>query len=108
MRYKTVEPRDGGKRATIKIAQRLNRSSGLLAASVLLDSAVEHYRGDFKNPAMITPIATPLITRHVSVEFSASGGRKKLNNRSPPSRTTRSPRGKSLAMAGARTSSPPV
>jgi hypothetical protein len=62
MRYKADQLRDGGKRATIKAAQRLNRSSGLLAASVLLDSAVEHYRGDFKNPAMITPIATSLLT----------------------------------------------
>ena len=33
----------------------------VLADSVLLDSAAEHYRGDFKNPAMITPIATSLI-----------------------------------------------
>ena len=42
-------------------AQQLNRSSGILAASVLLDSAVEHYRGSFHNPAMVTPIATSLV-----------------------------------------------
>jgi hypothetical protein len=45
----------------VKAAQRLNRSSGILAASVLLDSAVEHYRGSFHNPAMVTPIATSLV-----------------------------------------------
>lgn len=42
---------------TVRAARRLNRSAGILAASVLLDSAVEHYRGSFKNPAMVTPLA---------------------------------------------------
>lgn len=42
---------------TVRAARRLNRSAGLLAASVLLDSAIEHYRGSFKNPAMVTPLA---------------------------------------------------
>ncbi len=45
-----IDPRDAGKRATVKAVQRLNWSSGILAASVLLDSAVEHYRGNFENP----------------------------------------------------------
>ena len=42
---------------TVGAARRLNRSAGILASSVLLDSAVEHYRGSFKNPAMVTPLA---------------------------------------------------
>jgi hypothetical protein len=42
---------------TVRAARRLNRSAGLLAASVLLDSAIEHYRGSFENPAMFTPLA---------------------------------------------------
>ena len=62
-------PRDNGERATVKAAQRLNRSSGLLAASVLLDSAVEHYRGSFENPAMVTPI----VTSAVALLASANG-----------------------------------
>ncbi|MFK4134770.1 hypothetical protein ACI2KR_21150 [Pseudomonas luteola] len=41
----------------IDAARALNRGSGLLALSVLLDSALEHYRGDFKNRAMYTPLA---------------------------------------------------
>nr|WP_295739088.1 hypothetical protein [uncultured Acidocella sp.] len=41
-------------------AKRLNRGAAMLATSVLLDSAIEHYRGDFHNPAMLTPIATSL------------------------------------------------
>ncbi len=35
----------------------LNRAAGLLAAAVLADSAVEHYRGSFENPAMVAPLA---------------------------------------------------
>ena len=43
-----------GTDATVKAAKRLNRAAGTLALSVLLDSALEHYRGSFKNPAMFT------------------------------------------------------
>ena len=39
-------------------ARSLNRGAGLLAASVALDSALEHYRGDFQNRAMYTPLIT--------------------------------------------------
>ena len=42
-------------------ARRLNRAAGTIAASVLIDSAMEHYRGDFKNKAMYTPIATSVL-----------------------------------------------
>lgn len=42
---------------TTEAARGLNRSAGLLAASVLFDSAVEHHRGRFFNPAMWTPLA---------------------------------------------------
>jgi hypothetical protein len=42
--------------ATVVAAQRLNRAAGLLAGSVLVDSAVEHYRGSFENRAMVTPL----------------------------------------------------
>jgi hypothetical protein len=42
----------------VKAARRLNRSSGMLALSVLADSAVEHYRGSFENKAMYTPLLT--------------------------------------------------
>ncbi len=62
-----LAPQDAGKRATVKAAQRLNRSSGILAASVLMDSAVEHYRGDFQNRAMITPILTSLVALAASL-----------------------------------------
>ncbi len=47
-------------------ARRLNRAAGVLAFSVLADSAVEHYRGSFHNRAMYTPIAVSLLTLAVS------------------------------------------
>ncbi|TAL85389.1 MAG: hypothetical protein EPN74_08505 [Rhodanobacter sp.] len=42
----------------IAAASRFNHSSSLLALSVLADSAVEHYRGSFKNPAMFIPLVS--------------------------------------------------
>jgi hypothetical protein len=47
---------DPAKHATVRAAHRLNRSSATLAASVLFDSAIEHYRGSFHNKAMFTPL----------------------------------------------------
>ena len=45
-------------RTTINAGRRLNAASGLLAASVLADSAIEHYRGAFENRAMYIPLVT--------------------------------------------------
>lgn len=56
-------------RATVKAAHRLNRSSATLAASVLFDSAIEHYRGSFHNKAMFTP----LVSSTLSLIASAHG-----------------------------------
>jgi hypothetical protein len=47
-------------------ARRLNRAAGLLASSVLADSAVEHYRGSFQNPAMFAPLVTSALALGVS------------------------------------------
>ena len=52
--------------ATVRAAQRLNRGSALLAASVLMDSAVEHYRGSFDNRAMYTPLLMSALTLAIS------------------------------------------
>src|ERR1700754_5069713 len=43
-------------RVHIDAARGFNHSSALLAFSALTDSAVEHYRGSFENPAMVTPL----------------------------------------------------
>jgi hypothetical protein len=53
--------------AAIRAARRLNRAAGTLAASVLADSAVEHYRGSFHNKAMFAPLVTSALSLAVSV-----------------------------------------
>lgn len=50
-------------------ARTLNRGAGLLAFSVATDSAMEHYRGDFQNRAMYTP----LFTSGLSLLISSQG-----------------------------------
>ena len=57
--------------AAVLAARRLNRAAGVIAASVLADSAVEHYRGSFHNRAMVTP----LLTAGLSLAVSAHGSR---------------------------------
>lgn len=56
---------------TVKTARRLNRAAGTLAASVLADSSVEHYRGSFKNKAMYTPLAVSALTLATSIHGTA-------------------------------------
>ena len=66
------EPRPqlpSGMPAAIRAGRRLNHASGVLAVSVLLDSAVEHYRGSFENKAMISP----LISSALSIAASLHG-----------------------------------
>ncbi|MEM5382779.1 hypothetical protein VSR68_04130 [Paraburkholderia phymatum] len=45
-------------RIHIDAARGFNHGSALLAFSALADSAVEHYRGSFDNPAMYTPLVS--------------------------------------------------
>jgi hypothetical protein len=52
---------------TVLAARRLNRAAGILATSVLLDSAIEHYRGSFKNKAMFTPLIVSALTLATSI-----------------------------------------
>lgn len=56
-------PADG---ASVNAARRLNRAAGLLATSVLADSAVEHYRGSFENRAMYAPLVVAALSLAVS------------------------------------------
>ncbi|HXS28815.1 MAG TPA: hypothetical protein VN730_14215 [Steroidobacteraceae bacterium] len=52
--------------ASVHAARRLNRATGLLATSVLLDSGLEHYRGSFKNGFMFAPPVISALTLAVS------------------------------------------
>lgn len=48
--------------------------AALLACSVLADSAIEHYRGSFHNPAMVAPLAASSVNIAMGV-VQAAGGR---------------------------------
>ena len=52
--------------AHVRAARRLNRAAGVLATSVLADSAVEHYRGSFENRAMYLPLVVGALSLAVS------------------------------------------
>ena len=65
-----------GGAALVKAARRLNRAAGTLALSVLLDSAVEHYRGSFENKAMFTPLVVSALTLAVSAHGTADKRRE--------------------------------
>lgn len=80
MTTRQLQVRERGK-PPVRAAQRLNRSSGILAASVLLDSAVEHYRGSFHNLAMVTPIATSLVALLASIHGVADDKQAKHSTR---------------------------
>lgn len=56
---------------TLLAARRLNRAAGVMALSVLLDSALEHYRGSFKNKTMVTPLVVGALALAVSVHGTA-------------------------------------
>jgi hypothetical protein len=45
-----------------RASRTLHASAALLATSVLTDSAVEHYRGQFENPGMFAPLGVSLLT----------------------------------------------
>ena len=51
-RRRTMQP----PRSHDRPARQLHGAAAILGASVLMDSAVEHYRGSFKNSAMILPL----------------------------------------------------
>ena len=47
--------------------------ASLLAGAVLADSAIEHYRGSFHNPAMIAPLLASSVNLAVGAVRSAGG-----------------------------------
>jgi hypothetical protein len=56
-----------GSAVTIRAGRRINCAAGTLAFSVLADSAIEHYRGSFSNPAMYTPLVISTAALGVSL-----------------------------------------
>lgn len=58
-----------GSSTIVTTARRLNRAAGTIAGSVLIDSAMEHYRGGFHNDAMWVP----LVASSLSIGASLHG-----------------------------------
>jgi hypothetical protein len=61
-----VVPRSGtpavDQHGALRAGRRMNRAAGTIATSVLIDSAMEHYRGNFDNKAMYLPIVVSTLT----------------------------------------------
>ena len=53
-------------------ARALHGASALLGASVLADSAVEHYRGSFENPGMYTPLVVSALAIVAGVDGASA------------------------------------
>ncbi|MCM2294590.1 hypothetical protein NAC44_19865 [Allorhizobium sp. BGMRC 0089] len=51
----------------LRAGRQLNGAAAILAFSVLADSAIEHYRGSFRNKAMYTPLAVTSLTLAASL-----------------------------------------
>lgn len=61
----------------VEAARSCNHSASLLALSVLTDSAMEHYRGSFENPAMFAPLASSALTLMASLHGGADGNARR-------------------------------
>jgi hypothetical protein len=57
--------------AAVRAARRMNRAAGVIATSVLADSAIEHCRGSFHNKAMVAPLITAALSLVVSAHGNA-------------------------------------
>lgn len=60
-------------------ARSLKRSAAMFAGSVLVDSAIEHDRGSFTNPAMVVPLAVSVCSLYACLQRDrqrAAHGRK--------------------------------
>ncbi|HEY3850991.1 MAG TPA: hypothetical protein VGL87_08485, partial [Steroidobacteraceae bacterium] len=60
----------------VHAARRLNRAAGTLAACVLSDSVVEHYRGSFHNKTMFVPLASAALSLLASAHGAADPRRR--------------------------------
>ena len=80
--FGTSLPSSVGRRATaVSEARQLHVGSAMLAGSVFFDSAVEHYRGSFKNPAMYLALASAATSLAAGIH-----GASRETNRSEPTR----------------------
>jgi hypothetical protein len=69
-------------------ARRLYQAAAMLAASVLSDSAMEHYRGGFENPGMFAPLASAAVVLACALRGAGMAGPRMAGPRMAGSRTT--------------------
>jgi hypothetical protein len=81
-------------------ARRLYQAAAMLAASVLSDSALEHYRGGFENPGMFAPLASAAVVLASSLA-NASGGARRAGRHDAPGRTAALPYATACAVGAA-------
>lgn len=68
----------GGTPAARRASRQLRASAALLSTAVLADSAMEHSRGNFENPAMFIPLVSSTLSILANVEGLADGGGERL------------------------------
>lgn len=69
----------GRRRETDRTAARLiSGGAAVVSLSVLADSGLEHYRGSFRNPAMVLPLATSVLTMGFAGHRAAQAGSRAL------------------------------
>ena len=61
-----------------RAARLESAGAATLGLSVLADSAVEHYRGSFRNPAMALPLIASAVTIAVNTRSDVGGGWRRL------------------------------
>ncbi len=77
MKTRAARPRVPSRRpavpatAALPEARRLHGAAALLAASVLADSTIEHYRGSFENPGMAAPLIAATLALSAGVHGAA-------------------------------------
>jgi hypothetical protein len=59
---RSIAAKDNQAGARTRVARQLNAAAGILAISVLADSAIEHYRGSFRNRAMYLPLIASVLS----------------------------------------------
>jgi hypothetical protein len=83
-------------------ARRLYQAAAMLAASVLSDSAMEHYRGGFENPGMFAPLASAAVVLACALRGAGTAGPRMAGPRAAGTRAT-GPRSTGPQTTGSRT-----
>ena len=98
---KDLPPKGGdlfaiGRPEARRASRQLRASAALLSGAVLADSAMEHDRGNFENPAMFIPLVSSTLSILANVEGLADGGGERMR----PTRRALHQLAKAVGIAG--------